>query len=112
MGKLTRTRTPTRPGNKRGRKKMQGRPLKPKDKSYFQEDNLFRKEVISILTAYLLFTEELGLDTGFCSANPSAPPNETEIRIPTAVLKHHRCRFSNLIRMTRLAMDPEPAQEF
>lgn len=56
MAKLSKNSKLVRGETKRRRKRKHGRPLKPKDNSYFEEDSLFRKEVVDIITAYLVFT--------------------------------------------------------
>lgn len=55
MGKQNKIKNST-VGRRRGRKQKYGRPLKPKDTSYFKEDPCFRKEVVNIITAYLVYT--------------------------------------------------------
>lgn len=71
----------------------------------FEEDSRYTHEVIDALTAYLTFTEEVGLAHGFylgVSALDHKPETNIQktigrIQLPPSILPCHRRRVSNLI---------------
>lgn len=99
--------------------KKYGRPPRPKETSIFEEDSRYTREVIDALTAYLTFTEEIGLPHGFYLNTSNQPEAQLDvektvgrIQLPPTIQPRHKHRMNNLIELTRLSMDAEPAREF